>query len=286
MTTISGRTIAKAAVGAALFLASAGTAPADAQRHGAPFTWTGSVTPGATVEVKGVNGSVRAVAATGSQVRVDAARTGRRSDPEAVQIVVVEHAGGVTVCAVHPSTAAGRNECLPGDAGRISSGRSDVGVSFTVEVPVGVGFVARTSNGGITAEGMTADVDARSTNGNIRILGARTVSARTTNGSVNVRSERLSSVATTNGRITAHVDSVDPRAPMSLTTSNGTITLTLPGSASAAVDARTSNGRISSEIPLTIAGTSRRDRLTGRIGAGAGEIRLRTTNGGITLQPG
>ena len=44
-----------------------------------------------------------------------AQRTGRRNDPEDVRLEVVEHAGGVTICAVYPSKDAARpNECRPG----------------------------------------------------------------------------------------------------------------------------------------------------------------------------
>ena len=76
------------------------------------FQWRGRVNAGQVIEIKGVNGSVRAEAASGNEVEVVAVKQGRRSDPNEVKIAVVEHGDGVTVCAVYPSPDAGR----PNDA--------------------------------------------------------------------------------------------------------------------------------------------------------------------------
>jgi hypothetical protein len=43
-----------------------------------------------------------------------ATKHGRRSDPAEVEIEVVEHAGGVTICAVYPSPGSRPNECRQG----------------------------------------------------------------------------------------------------------------------------------------------------------------------------
>ena len=51
--------------------------PAAAQAQ--DFRWHGRLAPGKRVEVKGVNGDVRAVATTGSEVEVTAAKHARRS---------------------------------------------------------------------------------------------------------------------------------------------------------------------------------------------------------------
>src|SRR6188508_707123 len=122
------------------------------------FRWQGKLAAGKTLEIKGVNGSIR-VETGGDQVELVAMRRGRRNDPTEVRIVAVEHAGGTTVCAVYPSTD-GRNECAPGDGGRMNVKNNDVNVDFTVKVPKGVKVVARTVNGEVEAAGLTGDVDA------------------------------------------------------------------------------------------------------------------------------
>ncbi len=63
------------------------------------FHWRSHLAPGLTLEIKGVNGDVRAEAAAGGQVEVYATKRGRYSEPADVDIEVVEHDGGVTICA-------------------------------------------------------------------------------------------------------------------------------------------------------------------------------------------
>ena len=97
--------------------ASGASPPASAQRRdrdesdqeGTDFVWRGAVGVGQTVEIKGMNGDIIAERSTGRQIEVRAEKRARRSDPKAVRIEVVEHAGGVTVCAVYPSSRGREN---------------------------------------------------------------------------------------------------------------------------------------------------------------------------------
>ena len=73
------------------------------------FRWHGRLASGKRVEVKGVNGDVRAVFTTGAEVEVTAAKHARRSDPDDVKIEVIEHDGGVTICAVYPTPRRARD---------------------------------------------------------------------------------------------------------------------------------------------------------------------------------
>jgi hypothetical protein len=143
-------------------------APAAAQGD---FEWRGQMAPGQGIEIKGINGNVRAVAARGNEVEVNATRTARRSNPADVRFEVVPHAGGVTICAVYPA-APGQppNECKPGSGGRSSSRDNDTSVNFTVRVPAGVGFIGRTVNGAVDGEALQGNAEAHSVNGSIRLV--------------------------------------------------------------------------------------------------------------------
>ena len=117
----------------------AAIAPVSAESE--EFNWRGRLASGQTIEIKGVNGDIKAQEG-GDEVEVRALKTGRRSDPSEVQIEVVEHSDGVTICAIYPSS--GRpNECRPGSGGRNSVKNNDVKVHFTVRIPAGVSFVVR-----------------------------------------------------------------------------------------------------------------------------------------------
>jgi hypothetical protein len=258
---------------------------ASAQTRTAPaFNWQGRVAQNAIVEVRGVNGSIVAVAGEGSLVRVEATRSGRRDDPAAVRIAVVEHAAGVTICAVYPSVGGQQNECAAGSAARIGAVNNDVKVEFTVYVPANVNFSGKTANGPLTARGITGRVEATSANGNVTIEGGRSVRARTSNGSIFLSTEGSAEASTSNGQIIARLASLDGTTPITLSTTNGSITLAVPAEANATIEASTLNGRIESELPVTAQGRTSRNRLNGVIGSGSQRISLRTTNGVVVLQ--
>ena len=210
------------------------------------FQWHGAIPQGRAIEIKGVNGDVRAEPSGGNEVEVVAVKRGTRDNPDSVRIDVVPHAGGVTICAVYPSRDGQKpNECLPGDAGRMNVQNNDVSVRFTVRVPAGVALVEKTVNGEIEA---------------LRLNGDVTLS--TVNGSV--------SFSTTAGGRAATV--------------NGSITLTLPPDLNTDVKATTVNGDISSDFPMTVSGRISRRKVEGTIGGGGRLLSLDSVNGSITLK--
>jgi putative adhesin len=229
----------------------------------AGFHWTGKLPPGQTIEVKGVNGGIQAQPTDGDEVEVVAHKTGQFSDPSAVQVKVVEHEGGVTVCAVYPSIIKGDGACQPGPEPPNLNG-NDVQVDFLVRVPNGVRFIGRTVNGKVEAARLNADAEAHSVNGDIRL---------STRG--------LARADTVNGSIRAVVGKVDDAAKFA--TVNGGITLEVARGTHAEVRARTVNGAISTNFPLVIRGRLVNKRAYGRIGGGGPELELNTVNGSITL---
>jgi len=232
------------------------------------WDWQGRVAAGHAIEIKGINGGIEASGSSGDQVVVTAVKKGRRSDPSTVRIEVVEHAEGVTICAVYPSRDDHPNECRPGEGGRMSNHDNDVNVEFEVQVPAGVRFVGRTVNGGIKARGIRADAEAHTVNGGVEVEAAG-----------NARAE------TVNGGITARLGRADWTGTLHFKTVNGGIDVHLPSSAAADVQAATVNGDIETDFPLTVTGKIGRRRLSGSIGGGGGRLlELETVNGGIELR--
>ena len=231
------------------------------------FHWAGALSSGQKLEIKGVNGSIRASASGSGQAEVTATKESRRSNAADVRIEVVPHAGGVTICAVYPDVA-GRepNHCGPGGEGRMNTRDNDTVVPFEVRVPYGVAFVGRTVNGEVSGEGLQGDVDVKTVNGSVKIDTTGTAVANTVNGSMNVSMGRT-----------------DWGSGASFKTVNGGITLTLPGVFDADLHAETLNGSITSDFPVTMTGEVSRRRLQGRIGSGGRELDLKTVNGSIKL---
>jgi hypothetical protein len=243
-------------------------APAAFGAEAEAFTWSGRVAKGQQVEIKGVNGAITVEATTGDSVELRALRSAQRSDPAAVQIKVVEHAGGVTICALYPTPDGERpNECAPGKGGRMSTRDNDTKVEFKLRVPTGVRFAGQTVNGGIEVAGLSSDVEARTVNGGIQIETSGLAEAETVNGGLTVRIGRADWTGTTRFR-----------------TVNGAITVELPANVSTEVHAKTVNGDIETDFPLTVTGKIGRRSLSGTIGSGGRTLELETVNGGITLR--
>jgi DUF4097 and DUF4098 domain-containing protein YvlB len=244
-----------------LLLTLAAASPALAQDT---WSWKKVIPAGRAIEIKGINGDVTATAAGGNEVEVIARKTGERNDPADVRIEVVEHSGGVTICAIYPQRG---NECLAGARGRSENRNNDVEVDFEIRVPRGVLFTGRTVNGSVRATGMTADVQ-----------------ATTVNGSVRVNTTGLAQASTVNGSITVKMGRANWSESLEFETVNGAITLELPNDLNAEVHASTVNGSLSSDWPMTVRGKWGPKRMNGRIGNGGRELALETVNGDIELR--
>ena len=231
------------------------------------FEWSRQIGKGQWIEIKGISGELIAMPTAGDSVQVTAVRSGFRSDPNEVEIVVVEHADGVTICAVYPSSGTEPNECAPGDGGQNRSRRNDVRVAFDVLVPAGVRFAGRMVNATIRAEDLTADVRARTVNGSVRLSTSQGASAKTVNGSIR-----------------ASFGETSWEGEAAFETVNGSIRLEVPEQINANLEIRTSNGRITTNLPITTTRATRR-RVEGTLGEGGPNLRLKSVNGSITLDP-
>jgi len=233
------------------------------------FRWSGRIAQGAAVEIKGINGDITAEPATDGDVQVVAVKSSRRGDLNSVELKVVEHAGGVTICAIYPNDdSINPNTCEPRGSGEHRNvGNNDVRVDFTVRVPPRVGFIARTINGEIGATSLASNVV-----------------SNTVNGSVRISTSGYAEATTLNGQISARLGDANWPEALTFKTLNGEITLDLPADTSTEVKAETLNGTINSDFPIGLKSLTSRRRLNGRIGAGGRELVLKTLNGSINLR--
>jgi len=165
----------------------------------------------------------------------------------------------------------------------------------------------KTISGTLKIEGVVGDVEAKTTSGAIEIKNTESESivADSTSGEVNVQevvgiikahsvSGRVriadsrggvKSVRTTSGGIWVELKKVSQAVSSMLFTSiSGNVTLLLPKSISADIDARTTSGRIHSEFKITIEGEIDKRSLRGTIGEGGIKITIKTISGDIFLE--
>ncbi len=128
---------------------------------------------------------------------------------------------------------------------------------------------ATTHNGRVTADQVTGDVKLQTHNGGVE---CREISGgaqlKTHNGGVNV----------------SYSDAAESACDISIVTHNGGINLTAPSNYSAQVEASTHNGSINTDLPITVTGKVSKNKLTGTIGDGQGELYLKTHNGSIRIR--
>jgi hypothetical protein len=231
------------------------------------FHWKGRIPAGQAIEIRGINGGIRAAAGSGPEVEVTAVKHAHKSNPDDVKIEVVTHAdGGVTICAVYPGRHGSTNSCDAGGHGDNNMEDNDVSVEFTVTVPGGVRLVATTVNGDVGADNLGAQVEATTVNGSVDVSTRGAAEATTVNGSIRVR---MGTVMTDDA---------------TFTTVNGDITVSMPAGLACDFEANTVNGSIESAFPVTVSGRMKPTSVRGTIGTGGKQLKLTTVNGSIALQ--
>jgi hypothetical protein len=207
------------------------------------------------LELENTNGSVHLVAWDEAKVRVEA--TKRAASERALDELKVEIEGQgdrVTVRSRYP-----RPRWL-GNAGS---------VEYRVSVPRGARVRVTNVNGRVEVGGVSGSVRAATVNGSVDLAEVGgPIEASAVNGSVEVDVAR-----------------VDSSARSRISTTNGSVRLTLPRDVNAEVEAHTVNGSVSCDFDLTGEHRSRR-RLEGRIGDGGARFELGTVNGSAHVDRG
>jgi hypothetical protein len=159
------------------------------------------------------------------------------------------------------------------------------------------------SNGRLDVEGLHGKVRARSSNGsailrdivgdvrvatsNAKVLCSRTVGrlvARSSNGKIELDDHTGSvDASTSNGPIRVSLHEVGDDG-VNLATSNGRIVLALPEVVDCEVDVRVDNGTIRNDRQLCKCTREGNGRILGRLGDGGALVKLRTSNGSISLR--
>ena len=193
-------------------------------------------------------------------------------------------------------------------------------VRFTIEVPRSYPVDLRTSGGGIDVRDLNASVRGKTSGGGIHVQNvAGEVKMHTSGGGIDAEhldgpAELSSSggpidvtdsagnldldtsgggirIQNDDGTVHAHTSGGSIQAELrsnrgvSLSTSGGSITLLLPQNTRASIDAETSGGRVTSDLPVTTMQFGASNHLQGTIGGGGAQISLHTSGGGIHIGP-
>lgn len=228
---------------------------------------TFDVRPGATVTLSNVNGSVTVASWDQPRVRVVATKTveaDRDDVKEALKELRVElqpRNGGLDINTHYPK----RNE---GSIFQWLLGSNvEAQVRYELTVPRTMSLDLDNVNGAIRVNGVSGTHEVETTNGKIELTRCA--------GSVEA--------STTNGGISAELTTVAKGQPLRFSTTNGRIEVTLPPTLAVDVDAGTTNGSIKTDLPIATTRVEK-NSLKGTINGGGTSLRMRTTNGGISIK--
>lgn len=209
---------------------------------------------GGRVEIVNSNGSIEAVVGPAG----------------AVDIAAVVEAGAMTEARANEILNEVKIEesAVPGHVrvAAVRSGRGHLDVTFKVTLPADARLEMTGNRGTFKASGMRGHVKAMVVNGGVELAGM--------SGGVDA--------AAVNGHVSAKM--ADVTDPMRLEATNGRITLEIPRTARATLNARAVNGGITVTGLNIQDGAGRRIRtLESQLNGGGPEIDLRVTNGRIAI---
>ena len=211
---------------------------------------------GRSIEVDGrQNGSVRVMGWDGDGVRVTA-RVMANADDEASARTMLS---GVRVI------ADGRSVHAEGPSyGDVPGGWT---VNYVLYVPRHFDLDLTARNGSLGVDGVSGRIELQTTNGSVSLIGTGgDVHARTQNGSLRV----------------ALAGTKWEGAGLDAETRNGSVRISVPDKYAATLETGTVNGRISTDIPVTLQGRIER-RLTIPLNGGGTRLRAMTTNGAVSI---
>jgi hypothetical protein len=253
-------------IAATAFLLLAGAAQASTLEESLIKTY--EVSAGSQIWLDNTNGAVEIRASGDNKVHLHATKRveGWTSSalPKAMrelQIVITQDGGGLKIVTKYPHQSGdGFFEWLAGD-------HVNYQVQYELSVPRESNLQIGTVNGHIRIDDVSGVLKLETTNGAIEVARCR--------GAIDAE--------TTNGHIRAELLNVTAGKAMHFETTNGGITVKVPRTFAAAIDAANTNGSISTDLPVSTNATHRHS-LRGTVNGGGPELRLRTTNGGISIQ--
>jgi hypothetical protein len=240
------------------------------------------------LEVRAVNGPVRAVLGAGDEADV-VANVFKSKHGTPLRLNVVEKGGLTLICVAsaendsdedddgdgdgdhhehHMHRGHGDRERIGDDSGECSqhNGLRGTSVELVVQVPRQTKFAGWTVNGTVEAQGLEGEVE-----------------AHTQNGAVRIETTGVARASTVNGPIRAKIGAKSWSGTLALESVNGRVEVELPSDIGAELRADTVHGSVRVG-PKMDGARVEYNHVEGRLGKGGGELRLRTVNGPIDVR--
>lgn len=258
----------------ASLLLAATTLPLAAQNASRPgeaeFRWAGQARGGDLLRIANISGDVRVTVVDGDRVELVATRRGSADDMEA-RVEVNQHAGGITICALHGEDWY-CDDSGPDNEGRRSRSRhreSTAYYDFEVRVPRQLRVHASSVSGDVATAGTTTELRARSVSGDVRVERARAT-----------RELEATSVS---GDVVVRLEAVAPGTDLELKSVSGDVAVSMPRATAFDLRMSTVSGDLVSDFPLQLQGRFNRRRVEAQVNNGGSDLRVSTVSGDVRI---
>ena len=249
--------------------------------------------PGQAVRIHNSNGRIHVTGEERDDVEVRARKRGRAESPEAAARLLDE----IVVEATRETAGLSLDVQIPKRWNRRGSVNLEVRVPRTARVAIEAvngklrveglrsAVRAHSSNGPVTVDDVVGDIEVYTSNGKVSCSDTcGRLRARSSCGKIELEDHRGSvDASTSTGFIRATLDEVGSDG-VRLSTSNGRIVLELPSDVDADVDIHVDNGVIRNDRELANETRTVNGRLRGSLGNGGAPVRLRCSNGSISIR--
>lgn len=258
------------------------------------FRWTGTRPAGTTLEVRGVIGSIRAVATPGREISVEASKTrGHRGLPGGVAIRVFQDSSRVLICAIYPKSPGdnepdhgpARDDCELARRHLTLREQNDTRVDYIVKVPAGIHFIGETVTEDVTITGLRGAAEGYSIAGDVTLTDIRgsVIDAASISGDIAFRQVDAPQVYA--GTLSGDVSFdgvVQRRGEYELLSWSGAIAVSLPRNAGVELEVHASDHEdLHSSVVLNP--TESRRRYAGKQGDGSAKMNLTSFGGDIRI---
>jgi putative adhesin len=240
---------------------------------------------GSQVTLRNVNGFVKLEAWDRDEVRIEADKqvkagtdSAARKFMDQVRIDITPGGGGLRIETHAPKRGAeGFWDAMFGNS-------INYHVNYTLHVPRQAAVDAESVNGGVSLAGTHGKVRLETTNGAVDVKDVTgDVNAGSTNGGISATHVAGAVKAeTTNGAVDVDLTAFPAGSNLHFESTNGSVHVRLPRDARLSVDAETTNGHVKSDFEVA-GGKPGKHSLKGDINGGGGQLKIRTTNGGIEI---
>jgi len=159
-------------------------------------------------------------------------------------------------------------------------------VELEIRMPRSAKITVRSADGNVSAKGLEGELNFTTGDGRLQLEDVEgSLRAHTSDGSVRVSGRfDVLELRTSDGRV-----DVEARPgshllePWDIRSSDGSVTLRIPGDLAADVELHTSDGSITTNIPLVVEGSFRSHDIHGKMNGGGNRLTIHTSDGSVTL---